>query len=682
MTEITRINIANSTETSLQNEGGSILIPQLGTDREKVNSAKDGKPALSEKKKRKLGKKTKITLISLGVIFLLLFLFVGVVGLMSYRTYKDGMGLKASVEQLMMAGEAQDLPRITTEIANTRVSLAKFETSYGRLKWLSVFPYIGEYVKDGSHGIEAAKHGLDAGDIVVETIEPYADILGFSPDSIQAENAEQTAQERLDFVVSTIPDVIPKADRLSEQMILIQKEIDQIDPERYPEEVQGIVIRERLKKGIEMLDLANKIITNWKQLLEAAPNLLGSNEPRTYLVLFQNDKELRPTGGFLTAYSIATVEKGKFNPVSSNDIYNLDSKYRPSIKAPDPITDMLQGPYKLSPYLRLRDMNWSPDFEESMDLFLTEARDAGVGDIDGIIAVDTQAVVNLLDVIGPIGVPGYGNFSTEIDPRCNCPQVVYELESFADVEGAIVWDQNDPTKIIFAPDNYENRKVIIGPMMNSILSNALGQSKEKIPALFEAGFDSLLEKHVLLYLVDEKEQLAAEKFGIAGTVSEIDEDYLHIVDANLGGRKSNLYVQQQVEQGIDIDRDGNVTKTVTLTYTNTEKHDGWLNSVLPSWLRIYVPEGSELIDIQGLEDSVDPYTELGKTVFAGKYSLRPEGVVKITVTYKLPFKASNDVYNLLVQKQSGTDAPLHIITLGKQSEELFLRTDKEFNFKL
>lgn len=681
MSEIPHINVSNS-EGSNQNEEGSVLIPKLGTVHSKPEDLQLSGSKSTMKPKRKLGKKTKIALITSGVLVVLVLLFAGAVGLMGYRAYKDGMGLKASVEQLVQAGEAQDLPRITSEIANTRVSLAKFESSYGRLTWLSSFPYIGSYVKDGTHGIEAAKHGLDAGDIVLETIEPYADILGLAPDSTQAENGEQTAQERLDFVVSTIPDVVPKADRLSEKMMLIKQEIDQIDPEHYPEEFQGMVVRERLKKGIELVDLASQVITNGKPLLEAAPDLLGSNDPRTYLILFQNDKELRPTGGFLTAYSIATVEKGKFKPVSSNDIYNLDSNYRPSIKAPDPIIDMLQGPYKLSPYLRLRDMNWSPDFEESMDLFLTEARDAGVGDIDGIIAVDTQLLVNLLDAIGPIGVPGFGNFSTENDPRCNCPQVIYELESFADVEGAIVWDQNDPTKIIYAPPNYENRKKIIGPLMNSILSNSLGQSKEKIPALFEAGFDSLLEKHVLFYLLDEKEQQAAEDFGIAGTLKQTDGDYLHISDANLGGRKSNLYVDQQVEQDIEIGKDGSVTKTVTITYTNTEKHDGWLNSVLPSWVRVYVPEGSELIDEQGLEKTVEPYTELGKTVFAGRYSLRPEGVVKLSFSYKLPFKVEGEEYDLLIQKQPGTDAPLHIISLGKLSEELYLRTDKEFMFKL
>ena len=86
-------------------------------------------------------------------------------------------------------------------------------------------------------------------------------------------------------------------------------------------------------------------------------------------MIFQNDKELRPTGGFITAYSIAKVINGNFDPTSSSDIYNLDNNYTPTIKAPDPIIDYIKGPYLLSNKLRLRDMNWSPDFSESMKLF-------------------------------------------------------------------------------------------------------------------------------------------------------------------------------------------------------------------------------------------------------------------------------------------------------------------------
>jgi hypothetical protein len=178
---------------------------------------------------------------------------------------------------------------------------------------------------------------------------------------------------------------------------------------------------------------------------------------------------------------------------------------------------------------------------------------------------------------------------------------------------------------------------------------------------------------------DKKAQSAVESFGIAGIIKQVEGDYLHINDANLGGRKSNMYVTQEVVQDIEISKDGTVTKTLSITYKNSEEHDGWLNSVLPNWVRIYVPEGSELLDISGLEDKKEPYTELGKTVFAGFFELRPKGVSKVTLTYRLPFKVKDD-YKLFLQKQPGTDTPLHTINLGKTTEEFFLLTDKEFRF--
>ena len=149
----------------------------------------------------------------------------------------------------------------------------------------------------------------------------------------------------------------------------------------------------------------------------------------------------------------------------------------------------------------------------------------------------------------------------------------------------------------------------------------------------------------------------------------------------MGGRKSNLYVKHEVGQEIEIEKGGGIVKTITLTYNNPEKHDGWLNSVLPSWVRVYVPKGSELIEATGLEDKAQSYEDLGKTVFAGLYKLRPEGVVKVTFKYRLPMKFSKS-YNILIQKQPGTDGPLYTINLGKFEEEFFLTTDKEIKIKI
>lgn len=608
------------------------------------------------------------------IVLLLIFLVFPLISL-----YKSGKDLKAAADNLKASADTQDISVVKAEFQNFRGKFDVFKKDYGRLKWVSFVPFVGAYYRDGEAGLNAGTHGMEAGNIVIETIEPYADIIGFGgPNSPEGGD---TANDRIEFLIQTIDDILPRIDEISEKARLANEELGKIDPNRYPEEVNGQEVRSKLKQYLTLAEEATKFVAESKPLLEAAPYLLGIDETRTYLLLFQNDKELRPTGGFITAYSIVDVTNGKIQPVSSSDIYHLDERYRPHIKTPKPIVDYIRGPYHLSDGWRLRDMNWNPDFRETMELFLPEAETAGIKDIDGVIAVDTHVVVNILRATGPIDVPGYGLFSSEHDERCDCPQVVYELESFADVEGPIVWSENEPGKIVFAPENYLNRKEIVGPLMNSVLANSLGQPKEKLPTLFEAGWKSITEKHVLLYMFDQKAQEGLEAFGIAGRVEDFNGDYLHIVDANLAGRKSNLYVTQEVAQDIEVAGDGTVTKTVAITYQNPQDYDGWLNSVLPNWTRIYIPKGSEVLETDGFDESAELYEELGKTVISGGFELRPKGIKKITVKYKLPFKASNE-YKMLIQKQAGTDSPLHTINIGRKTEEFFLRTDRELKFDI
>ena len=615
------------------------------------------------------------------IVTSLLIIFLIYLGASFFNIYSKVKVLQVEITKLSNEVKNQNLPGVKSQLSGVDNALIKFRGSISLIGWMKIIPYLGEYVSDVQHATNAGMHLIDATEELIVAIEPYADIVGFDGggDAVSSDGAK-TTQERLDFLVKSIPDLIPRADSISENVALAQKEIDEINPEKYPEKIGDREIRSKLKEAISIFDEMAYFAINGKPLLEASPYLLGIDSPRTYLVLFQNDKELRPTGGFMTAYSIMKVTKGKFEPVSSNDIYNLDSTYKPSLDAPQAFVKYLKGPYVASSKMRLRDMNWSPDYSESMKVFAEEAQSVGIKNIDGIISVDTELLVQLLNVLGPVAVSGYGNFSTEIIPECNCPQVIYELESFADIEGPVVWSENEPGKIVFAPPNYDNRKKIIGPLMNSILSNAFGQPKDKLPALFEAAFKTLREKHVMFYLFDNDVQSAVESFEIAGRIQEYDGDYLHINDANLGGRKSNLYVTQDVSQEIVIAKDGSIEKTLTITYKNPAPYDGWLNSVLPNYVRVYVPKGSELISSEGLEDKFDPYEEFGKSVFAGYFQLRPQGVSKITFKYKLPFKEASD-YSLLIQKQPGTGSPLYSISFENKDQEFYLTTDKEINLK-
>ena len=655
-------------------EQETILVPNSRKfEKDKIENIKEEDEKLFVKSKKKMNNKKKKYLKIATAISGFIFIVVAIVGVLFFRVYVSARNIKFSIDRTMNAVSEQNISEIKSELGNTKIALDDFSNTYKSITWLRTIPYFGGFITDGEYTIKAGRHGLIAAEIAIDAIDSNDEIVDLKG------SGQGSAQDRLDFAIKVLPAVTSKVDDLAAELAVIRDELQKIDTEKYPTRLFGFKVRSYIESVINAVDLSAGFLVNGKPLMEAAPYILGSEEERTYLILFQNDKELRPTGGFMTAYSVAKVRSGIFEPVASSDIYNLDDKYTPAIPAPEPIIKHLKGPYLETDNYHLRDMNWMPEFADSMELFIEEAQTAEVDNIDGIdgvIAVDTQLMVYLLDAIGPIDVAGYGSFSTDIIEECDCPQVIYELESFADIGGPVVWSENEPGKVVFAPPNYDNRKKIIGPLMNSMLQSTLGQSNERIPLTIEALLKSINEKHVLLWMKDEETQLALEEFGVAGKLKDHQEDYLFINDANLGGRKSNLYATSEIEQEIEIDDNGSVEKTVIITYRNSASHDGWLNSVLPNYVRVYVPKGSELVSFTGVQEKEDPYVEYEKTVFAGFFELNPDSVAKVTLKYKLPFKVE-DQYSIYIQKQPGTNAPLHTISLGDVTEEIFLWSDEE-----
>lgn len=608
-----------------------------------------------------------------GVILAFTLIFVLATALPLAAVYKSAKSLQSSVQELKAAVDSQDLDQTEKALAKTKSDLSGLNNSLLPLAWTRPVPFLGNYWSDANNGVKGALAGVEAGEILLKTIEPYSDILGFNGGK-QAQDGSQTAEDRINFIVETIEGVVPQLDKVSQKTALMNDHFSKIDPGRYPENFRGFSLRDNISRGISLVSQAHELVSGGKPVLEQAPYLLGVKGERTYLLLFQNDKELRPTGGFITAYSIIKVKDGKFDSVSSSDIYHLDDKLNSKIPAPEPIKKYLP----LVPYWYLRDMNLSPDFKISMDTFFENYKKTNSPKVDGIIAVDTKIAVDILRVIGQIGVPGFGNFSADEDPRCACPVVIYELESFADVVGPIIWADDLGGKIIYKPPNSDNRKAILGPLMNSLLANSMGQPKEKIPELFEAGFNALLEKHVLFYFGEGEVQKAMESFNLAGRIKEYDGDYLHVNDANFAGAKSNLYAQEEVSLKVDKTKDG-TTNTLTIKYKNPQKHDGWLNGPYRDWVRVYVPKGSKLLDSTGSDVQVETNEDLNKTVFEGFFTLRPEGVIELTFKYTTPVKFKNG-YKLLLQKQSGTDGHLYNLDFEGKKEEFYLKQDREFRF--
>ena len=346
---------------------------------------------------------------------------------------------------------------------------------------------------------------------------------------------------------------------------------------------------------------------------------------------------------------------------------------RVKTKAPEAVLKYLP---KVSTF-NLRDSNLSPDFVESMKTFNSLYKNSSSKvDVDGIIALDTNVLVSTIKILDDQVSVGGLTFTSKNDKRCDCPQVIYELEDN-----------------ISRPVNYvkSGRKDLLGALLYALMQKALKSSPKLYwGPLVQELIAETSQKHVLFYLFDQGAQSGIEALNAAGRVKNFEGDYLHINEANMGGAKSNMYVKETVEQDIKIDGDGSVVKTLTIKYKNPyppsdcnlERGGLCLNAILRDWIRVYVPRGSQLIKSQGSEVKVTTYDDLGKTVIDGFLTVRPLGAATYTVSYKLPFKVASSTMPLLIQKQAGTAGNDYSIKVnGREAYKFPLLTDKEVTIK-
>lgn len=619
-----------------------------------------------QKEKGKISIPTKKILLPLVIIIALLVIAIITIAVPAFKTYSSATTTYTQVKKVIDAVKKQNVEVASTELAKTKKELARTQKDLQAMSYLQFIPLINNYYNDTSHLMKGGEHGLNAATILVDSVKPYADVLGLKG---QGSFVLGSAEQRIQTAVRTMGKITPRIDDIAKELVLAQKEIDAVDPNHYP----GILGGEKIKQNLLLLrkvtDEGVVFVNEARPLIKVLPALLGESSEKKYLVLFQNDKELRATGGFITAYVVFRIEKGIIRVDRSEDIYALDDLVPNKPKAPDAILKYLPKVTRLN----LRDSNISPDYVTSMRTFNDMyERARGQSKIDGIIAVDTHVLVSIIKVLDDEVVAGGITFTSKIDKRCDCPQAIYALEDN-----------------ISRPVNYikKERKGLLGDLLYAIMQKSLKSSPKLYwGPLIQTLITETAEKHVLFYLFDRDAQAGVEALNAAGKIVSADGDYLHINETNFSGAKTNLFVQETVKQDYTVASNGVITKTITIKYKNPhppsdcdlERGGLCLNALHRDWIRVYVPKGSTLVDSQGSQVKVTTSEELGKTMFEGFITVKPEGIAAYTLKYTLPFKVTKGTaFPLLMQKQPGTNGNEYVIDInGAQVAKFPLLTDK------
>ncbi len=608
-------------------------------------------------------KKNKRLKVVLAVV--VLFLLVGYLFIWRpiSKIKTQGNVLMGSAKELKDAFSKNDIDLVKTRLNDFSGKYKNFQSASKSVYWATFIPHVADFKR----GVEAGAYMVSAGTNAVTAIEPYADLIGFKKG--ETSFAERSAEDRLQTAVLTLDKLLSKIDPISADIKAAEELIEQIDPNRYPNKLGKTVVRDNIVNVKEQFKGMSSLFVDAKPLIKKLPDILGADEEQTYLVLFQNDNERRATGGFLTFYTVFKVNQGKLIIDRSDDIYSIDENIAVHPVAPREILTY----HKNVSRFYIRDSNYSPDFVESVKLFesLYEKSGSKVA-YDGIIALDSKILVDMLTIFGDTEVGGLV-FSAKTDQRCDCPQVIYQLFDIVD-----------------RPVGYikENRKGILGDLMYALFYRALGFSPSRYwGTLAQTMYKNMQEKHILLNFKDPEIQKSVEKLNFAGRINEYKGDYLHINNVNFAGAKSNLFVSEAIVSKSD-EKSGKVEREVTVNYRNPYPHSDCnlergglcLNATLRNWVRVYVPKGSKLVEFQGSTKKVHTYDDLGKTVFEGYLEVPTEGKATIVVKYTLPDSVKAKDYSLLFEKQAGVKSQDIDVTMnGKTLYKGPVTADRVFN---
>ena len=405
------------------------------------------------------------------------------------------------------------------------------------------------------------------------------------------------------------------------------------------------------------------------------PRLMGatSEGPKTYLLLVQNEDELRPTGGFITASGTLLLENGQVSGMNFEDSGDLDNWEKPYPAAPWQLSE-----YMNSSVLIFRDTNWFTDYPLAALYAESLYSYVSAHSVDGVIAFDQQMLVEILGVTGPVELEGV-------------PYPVDSNNVIAYMRSAKISTPEDLA--ISGRSNKAFMNMIAQTLIERLYSGEL-----QVENLSARLLKVLNEHHLLLQLDNPALTSLLARYGWDGAVRPKGGDFLMVVDSNIGFNKTNAVVESSLVYEVDLTRPLSPLAALTVNHTNNAQAvicNQWNKIRLPeegnypitdcywNYLRVYmvadaallgadpqfvpanwmilrenVPERVDVLD-EGI-DGVQTFGTLqvipgGDSRSINFHFALPEGILEIQ-------PGSNQlIYRLRVQKQPGTlGVPINI----------------------
>ncbi|MGM7777324.1 DUF4012 domain-containing protein [Arthrobacter sp. KNU-44] len=297
-----------------------------------------------------------------------------------------------------------------------------------------------------------------------------------------------------------------------------------------------------------------------------APAMLGSDKPRHYLLLVQNNAEARASGGIPGALVVLTADRGKLS-LSAESSANELGLFDPPVS----VDDEQQRIYSSRLGMFMQDVNFTPDFPTAATTALKMWERKKGERLDGAISIDPVALGYILDATGPVSLQ---------DPQV-LALTAGKLPNQLTGKNVVKTLLSDVYAQIQQPSAQDVYFGMVAKEIFGALSSGKGDAKSLLAGVAK-GVD---EHRVLLWSADTGEQSVLGKYPLSGSISgpSVPAAQFGAYFNDGTGAKMDYYVTRTVQLIKQCTAaDGYGTVKVRITSTNTAPADAAIS--LPAYV--------------------------------------------------------------------------------------------------
>lgn len=524
-------------------------------------------------------------------------------------------------------------------------------TAYRQGRIVSVIPWIGTKYVTAAAVIQAGQHVARAGRRVAESLtDVTSEAMKFS---VKTEGV-------IEGTLGPLGPLLAKPDAAR----AVAADLDAAGQALQPVDANDLPVEVRDKFAV--WQRLSPLLTRQYCLTDVADVLLGilaAPEPQEFLLVFQNNDELRAIGGFPGTYLLIKFENGGFKVLDSpgNGPYAL-TEFTPQTKLPpEPLR-------AITPFWNFQDSTWFLDAPSSARAMLDVYASARGFRPDGVIFVSPGLIEDLLRITGPISLPAYGQ-------EVSADTFVRTAEQQVEVQ----YD-----KALNAPKRF---LIDLFPVLLQRLATLPGPAALRAVATIVTHANA---EDLLIYSDHQSTEKTLTRLGWDGAILRpATGDFLAVVDSNLGGTKTDRVVSERVDVTVEERADRRRYRLAV-----TRRHDGQASDPLAGkpnreFIRVYAPAGAQLVSVDGQTSpdtislvAADPAAKVdekiqraegrvivdqtlgvritgegGKTVFGVWLELDPGQTKTLTLAYDVPSSRTDESTDWLLTWQKQPGAP-------------------------